>query len=127
MSMKKARGSQKGIAILTATVVLIIIAGMAAAFLMLSFNQSKFITESSESEATLQICEAGIEDAINKLQAYADKWKVNKATPIAPSGILTSADYYCFADPAQATATQFSFTGNINGGTWTVTVRNNLG
>src|SRR5689334_12226280 len=119
MKIKKARGSQKGIAILTATVILIIIAGMAAAFLMLSFNQSKFITEASESEATLQICEAGVEDAINKLQAYALKWSVTKSAPVLTPN-------YDFAAIGGAGAS-ITLTGSANGGTWSVTIVNNKG
>ena len=90
----KARVSQKGVALLTATVIIVIVAGMSAAFLMLSFNQRKFISEASDSELTLHVAEAGVEDTINKMQAYGLKWAVNKLPPSPP--LTTNFDYHLF-------------------------------
>ena len=129
--IKKARSSQKGIAMLTATVIIILVAGMSAAFLMLSFNQRKFSSEASESELTLHLAEAGVDDTLNKMQAYALAWAANKTTPSIP----TSWDFaFVGGTPTQVTPPPpappyyiVTNSGAINGGTWTVTVQNNKG
>src|SRR5262245_35561481 len=119
--IKKARRSQKGVAILTATIVIIIVAGMSAAFLMLSFSQRKYVAESSESELTLHVCEAGVEDTINKMQAYALEWAKTKTTPI----LGTNYDFSVFG--TNLAATTITLTGSINGGTYSVAIQNNKG
>lgn len=112
----KSRGSQSGVALLTAMIIVIIVAGMAAAFLTLSFSQSKLISNGSEGEVALHIAEAGVEDMINKLTAYSKDWI--KAGNVDPTYATAKPDYSILAQNAATITT----TGKINGGTFTTTL-----
>ena len=83
MSISKSNRSESGAALMTAMIIVLIVAGMAAAFLSLSFSQSKLIANGSEGEVALHIAEAGVEDTVNKLTAYSKAWlKNNNAAPV---------------------------------------------
>ena len=90
-----------------------IVAGMAAAFLTLSFSQSKLIANGSEGEIALHVAEAGVEDTINKLTAYSKAWIKNGYTdPVYALG--TAPDFAIIA----TTANSITVTGTVNGGTF---------
>jgi hypothetical protein len=112
------RRPQAGVALITAMIIVIIMGGMAAAFLTLSFSQSKAASNGSEREVALHIAEAGIEDTINKLTGYSFAWlKAGNATPVVPTGNPTP-DYMIFAG---ATVTNI---GTVNSGTFSAVVTN---
>src|SRR5687768_3404858 len=118
MITSKSRRSQRGVALLTAAVIVLIVGGTAAAFLMLSFSQSSVIAKSSESEVALHIAEAGIDDALNKLNAYATEWVKTSTTPLLSP---TQYDFMVMSNPSPVV------TGNINRGSFSVTVTNSAG
>lgn len=116
MITRNARRSESGVALLTAMIVVIIVGGMAAAFLTLSFSQSTQASLGSEREVALHVAEAGVEDTINKLTAYSQAYaQNNNQTP------SSSADFMVISNSTP------TITGNMNGGTFTATVANPSG
>jgi len=109
MITSRRRRAQSGVALLTATIIVLIVGGIAAAFLMLSFSQSNVIAKSSDSEVALHIAEAGIDDTLNKLSAYANDWAQKIVTP-------TTSDYIVIANPAPI------IKGNVNRGSYVATL-----
>jgi type II secretory pathway pseudopilin PulG len=120
MITSRSRRSESGVALLTATVIVLIVGGIAAAFLMLSFSQSSVIAKSSESEIALHIAEAGIDDSLNQLQAYADEWVKTSAVPdwTLPPWSGTKPDFAVYADPVPIV------TGKVNRGSYSVSITN---
>lgn len=91
MSISTSRRSQAGVALLTAMIIVIVVGGMAVAFLTLSFSQATTISNGSEREVALHIAEAGIEDSLNKLTAYSyDYIAAGNTNPTYPFGSYTS-------------------------------------
>ena len=57
------------------------------------------------------------------MQAYALKWAENKTTPV----LGANYDYSVFIPGMDNTVTSLTLTGAVNGGTWSVRIRNNKG
>jgi hypothetical protein len=112
----KAGRSEAGVALITALIIVIIVGGMAAAFLTLSFSQSNSIAIGSEREVALHIAESGVEDTINKLTAYSrDYVKAGNATPVFAS---PAPDYALIGQPIKVV----TVTGTVNAGTYSAAV-----
>src|SRR5947207_814881 len=98
--MKTAQSRQRGSALLLATVVVLIIAGLAAAFVTLTTSQSNATRKSSNSETALYVAEAGLEDTINLMNAYViEEWtwlSQNKTMTPTNFVITSSKDYAVF-------------------------------
>ncbi|HVE42218.1 MAG TPA: hypothetical protein VNM14_20205 [Planctomycetota bacterium] len=136
--MVKAKNS-RGSALVIALVVVILIGGLSAAFVSMSYTQSKTTFNATEGENSLNMAEAGIDDAINKLNALCAKaWKGDDATTkaaltavpgtigasyvISPS-ITSDKDFYAVnTGTLTATGTQTTYTGTVNRGTFDVTI-----
>jgi Tfp pilus assembly protein PilX len=72
------RKNSRGSALLIALVVVILIGGLSAAFLTMSYSQSRNTFKASEADSSMNTCEAGVDDAINKLNAMSQvTWKGN--------------------------------------------------
>jgi hypothetical protein len=144
MSISTSRRSQTGVALLTAIIIVIVVGGMAAAFLSLSLAQTKAISTGSDREIALHVAEAGIEDAINKLTGYSIDW-VNQGnkepvwagTPPDYNVIGISAPVNSLVNVAGGIDAQGNLSknkwvnqvnqtatinGTVNGGTYTVAV-----
>jgi len=118
MSISTSRRSQAGVALLTAMIIVIVVGGMAVAFLTLSFSQASTISNGSEREVALHIAEAGIEDSINKLTAYSyDYVACGNAAPVYPFGSYTTT-------PDQSVIAQNLpiVTGTVNEGTFSAAI-----
>lgn len=127
MKISIARRSQAGVALLTAMIIVIIVGGMAAAFLTLSTSQSRLISNGSDQEIALHIAEAGIEDTLNKLTAFSQGYiNNNNVNPTTPAG----ADYLLIGGPGtfvQVNGTAVAtivIGGSVNGGTYTAWLQN---
>ncbi len=114
-----ARRKQSGVALITTMIIVMIAAGMAAAFLSLAFAQSNNIGKASRGEIALHVAEAGIDDAINKLNAYAIDFVANGSK--APTYTSPIPDYAEIQNPSPA------FKGSMNQGTYVVTLANTAG
>lgn len=77
MIYSSTRPRQAGVALITTMIVVMVAAGMAAAFLTLAFNQSSKTSEASRAELAMHVAESGIDDAINKLNAYAIAYEIS--------------------------------------------------
>jgi hypothetical protein len=86
--------------LILATVVVVIMSGLGAAFLTLSFYQNKSTFNAAMSEGALYSCEAGLEDALNRMNAYANAaWTyMSEHNLDNPSYYYppTDADFNCF-------------------------------
>lgn len=107
--MKAFRRHDRGSALILAAVVVIIMAGLGAAFLTLSFYQNKATFNAAMSEGALYSCEAGLEDALNKMNAYAQSaWDYMRAhNSDNPSAYYPppDADFNCFYRTYEYTST----------------------
>lgn len=134
--MKSIRSGQRGSALILATVIIIIVAGLGAAFATLSFSQSSATMKSANSESSLYMAEAGLEDTINKMNAYADaEWTWLKQNPTMQfsqfplyGGMTLLTDYNVFGTIATVVVNGVTTTQSVlpvkavNGGTYSVTV-----
>lgn len=98
--MPKDHTREAGSALILAAVVVIVTAGLGTAFLTLSYTQNRATFNASTSEISLYIAEAGLEDAINKMNAYASAaWAYMRDNNLSePTGYTpsTGADFNCF-------------------------------
>jgi hypothetical protein len=127
-------------ALLTAMIVVIIVGGMAAAFLTLSLSQSKAISSGSDREMALHVAEAGVEESINRLTAYSIDWlaagNIAPATPVPPTyptAKIANAnpDQAVLGKPTLIAATAYHaayyavvIVGTVNGGTFRAELSN---
>ena len=126
--MKRSQSRRRGSALLLATIVILIVAGLGAAFVTLSTSQARTTLKSSVSEMSLYVAEAGLEDAINKMNAYASaEWawlKQNKTMTPADfavyGGMPTGTDYNVFGYVVNGQSVLPP--GTVNGGTYRVTI-----
>ncbi len=146
--MTRPPSMRAGSALILAAVVVVIVAGLGAAFLTLSYWQNRATLSASLSDAAYHASEAGLDDAIQKMNAFAAAtWAGNdedtKATFALPdaagtegsSGALRqdlspSLDYACFntyyyvRDPATGLiTTENRVQGTVNRWAYRVTVR----
>lgn len=102
------RSRDAGSALVLAVMAFVILGGIAAAFFSLTVTSHKTTTNASNADGAFHVAEAGLDDAMNKLVAFA----------AAPDN--KAADYYhVYGDP---TAKTHSLTGEINGGSFAVTI-----
>jgi Tfp pilus assembly protein PilX len=106
--------NRQGSAMVLAIIAFIVLAGIGAAFFSVSLARQSVTSVASSSDSALHIAEAGVDDAINKLNAYANY-----------SGTVpTSADFACIGISLTASdgTTYNQVTGTVNGGSYTVTI-----
>jgi Tfp pilus assembly protein PilX len=131
--------NSRGSALVIALVVVILIGGLSVAFVSMTYSQNKTTYNATQSETALNMAEAGVDDAINKLNALMQKaWKGDDATTkaaltpvptslgatyqIVPS-LATSLDYYCVnVGTLTSAGLQTSYTGAVNRGTFDVLI-----
>ncbi len=98
--MKAARRNNRGSALILATIVVVITAGLGAAFLTLSYHQNKSTFSASISETSMYVAEAGLEDCLNKMNAYANAaWTYMRDHNLSEPGSFnppTGSDFACF-------------------------------
>lgn len=107
------RGKQAGTALLFALIAFIILAGMGAAFVSIALAQGRMTTRAASSEGALHIAEGGLDDAINRMNAFANASTVPPEADFAVIGRTVTL-------PDGSVGTQV--TGSINRGTYTVTI-----
>jgi hypothetical protein len=82
--------AERGSALILATICVIIVAGLGAAFLSLAWVYNKTTLDASLSDMAFHTAEAGLDDAINRLNAMANAtWDTDSATTIAKFQIVT--------------------------------------
>lgn len=132
--------NSRGSALVIALVVVILIGGLSAAFVSMSYTQSKSTFGATSSETALNMAEAGIDDSINKLNALMAKaWLGDDATTkaaltavpgtvgasyvIAPA-VTSDKDFYVVnvGSLSSTGATVTTYSGTVNRGTFDVTI-----
>lgn len=108
--------SRRGSALLLATICIVIVAGMASAFLIISTTQNRTTFNASVSDICLHMAEAGIDDTINKMNGYGAASEGNST--------VSSADYMCMSTViTDSVGTKNVNSGTVDRGTYTVEVR----
>ncbi len=139
--MVKKDVSQNGSAMILSSVVVVILAGLAVAFYTIASYYNKFTLRSYKCEKAFAIAEAGLDDAINKMNAFAAAtWKgddestgssFNIPTSGSPgqytyltSSINNNMDYAAINVVYWTTSntTENRITGSISGGNYSVTI-----
>lgn len=105
--------NRDGSAMVLAIIAFIILAGIGAAFFSIALARERTTTKAASSDSALAIAEAGLDDAINRMNAYAN---------YSGSTIPTSADFFTISTSTTladgSVVTQV--TGTVNGGNYTV-------
>lgn len=109
--------TRRGSALILAIISVIIVAALAAAFLGVSASRSRTTFNASVSDMALHIAEAGIDDTINKMNAYQKL--------LSDGGVVSpSADFAVLAVVVATPGggTKNVVTGSVNRGSYTVDV-----
>jgi hypothetical protein len=102
-------------------IVLMIVGGLAVAFLSLSLAQNRTTFNASVSDMAFHVAEAGIDDSINKMNAYA-YWTEGQGNTVLPSA-KANADFAVIGIPVQtSTGLGNIVTGGVNSGTYSVEI-----
>lgn len=107
---------ESGSALIIAMIVVVMVGGMASAFLTVSLSYSNATARGSVSEMSLHIAEAGIDDAVNKINAYV-AWQYAGGVGVVPGNFDFAP--IPLVDPAVPGTW---ITSNINGGSYTVSI-----
>lgn len=83
---------ETGSILMIAMVVVLIVAGMSAAFISFAWRQNKTTLGASQGESSLNSAEAGIDDAVNKLNAMSVKtWQGSDSSTAGAINLATGA------------------------------------
>jgi Tfp pilus assembly protein PilX len=111
--------SQYGSALLLAVIVVMMVAGLSAAFLSLAFSQSRTTFGATMSDMAFHTAEAGIDDTINKMNAYAQA--VGKPNGVVPPGADFGVIAIVVTSPTGKGPVNL-VAGNVNGGSYSVEI-----
>lgn len=117
--MIKRNKREAGSALLTALIVIIIVGGLAGGFLSLSLSRNQVTYGATQSDRAFHIAEAGIDDVINKMNAYA------QATGGQGGTVPTGADFAVIGIPTQSPTGNGIVNlvlGTVSGGSYSVEV-----
>lgn len=107
--MRPTRSTERGSALLLAVIAFIVMAGVGGALFSMSVAGQKTTVNASNADVAFHVAEAGIDDALNRMRGYAAE----------PTNAV--ADYYDIFNVPSGTLSN-TFTGEINHGSYTVTV-----
>ncbi len=103
--------NREGSALVLALIAFIVLAATGAAFFSIALARQRTTARASTSESVLHIAEAGLDDAVNKMTAYANTANPPTGADFAVIGTSTTSAKY-------GTVTQVS--GAVNNGSYTV-------
>ncbi|HVR83870.1 MAG TPA: hypothetical protein VMU54_06125 [Planctomycetota bacterium] len=109
---------ESGSALLLSLICIIIVGGLAGAYLSLSYGQSKTTFGATQSDMAFHTAEAGIDDAINKMNAYAQ-------ASGSQAGLPQNADFAVIGTAVASptgNGTVNLVNGTVNGGTYSVEI-----
>lgn len=102
------RTRDAGSALMLALIAFVIMGGIAGAFFSLTLTSHKTTSNASNADGAFHVAEAGIDDVMNRMVALAAMYD-----PASPE-VAKASEYWAVVDG--------TFTGNVNRGSYTVTI-----